>query len=141
MYLFYSHPVLSVHLLCLFILIPDASGHSVVIPLLKNPDGNQFTSDNNYRAITVSPAISKLFEMAIMMALLDDKLDSDPVQFDFKRNARLMGRTVVNRYVKDGFTVNTLALDLSKPFDRVGHFALLQLLMDRHISRHYWCDA
>jgi len=78
MYLFYSHPVLSVHLLCLFILIPHASGHSVVIPLLKNPDGNQFTSDN-YRAITLGPVISKLFDMAIMMALLDDKLDSDPL--------------------------------------------------------------
>jgi len=140
MYLFYSHPVLSVHLLCLFILIPDASGHNVVIPLLKNPDGNQFTSDN-YRAITLGPVISKLFDMAIIMALLDDKLDSDPLQFDFKRNALLTGRTVVSHYVKDGFTVNTRALHLSEAFDIVGHFALLQLLMDRHISTYYWCDA
>ena len=99
-----------------------------MIPLLKNPDGNQFTSDN-YRAITLSPVISKLFEMA-MMALLDDKLDSDPLQFGFKRNsscnhALLTLRTVVNHYVKDGSTVNICALDLSKAFDRVDHFALL----------------
>jgi len=144
-HLFYAHPVLSVHLSFLFTiilkynLIPDAFGHSVVIPLLKNPDGNQFTSDN-YRAITLSPVISKLFEMA-MMALLDDKLDSDPLQFGFKRNsscnhALLTLRTVVNHYVKDGSTVNICALDLSKAFDRVDHFALLQLLMDRHISKH-----
>jgi len=53
--------------------------------LLKNHDGNQFTSDN-YRAITLSPVISKLFEMA-MLALLGDKLDSDPLQFGFKHNS------------------------------------------------------
>ena len=58
-HLFYAHPVLLVHLSFLFTLIlrynliPDAFGHSVVIPLLKNADGNQFTSAN-YRAITNS---------------------------------------------------------------------------------------
>ena len=37
--------------------------------------------------------------------------------------------------MKDGSTVNICALDLSKAFDGVDHFALLQLLMDRHISK------
>ena len=144
-HIFHAHPVLSVHLSLLFAILlrysitPDAFGHSVVIPLLKNPDGNQFTSDN-YRAITLSPVISKIFEMTVMM-LIDDKLDSDPLQFGFKRNsscnhALLTLRTVINHYVKNGSTVNICALDLSKAFDKVNHFALLQLLMDRHISKN-----
>ena len=33
----------------------------------------------------------------------------------------------INHYVKDGSTVTICALDLSKAFDRVDHFALLQL--------------
>ena len=144
-HLFHAHPIISVHLSLLFTillrysLVPDAFGHSVVIPLLKNHDGNQFSSDN-YTAITLSPVISKIFEMTVM-TILDDKLNSDPLQFGFKRNsscnhALLTLRTVVNHYVKDGSTVNICTLDLSKAFDRVDHFALLQLLMDRHISKN-----
>jgi len=34
-----------------------------------------------------------------------------------------------------GSTVNICALDISKAFDRVDHYALLQLLMDRYILR------
>jgi len=87
----------------------------------------------------ISPVISKLFEM-VMMTLLDSQLGSDSLQFGFKRNsscshALLTMRSVINRYVKDGFTVNICALDISKAFDRVDHFALLQLLMDRNLPR------
>ena len=109
-----------------------------MIPLLKNPDGNQFTSDN-YRVIILSPVISKLFEMATM-ALLDNKLDSDLLQFGFKCNsscnhALFTLKIVVNHYAKDGCTVNICTLDLSKAFDRVNYFALRQLLTDRRISK------
>jgi len=112
-------------------LVPDAFGRSVVIPLFKNPDGNKFTSEN-YRCITLSSVISKLFEM-VMMTLLDSQLESDLLQFGFKRNsscshALLTMRSVIKHYVKHGSTVNIYALDIiSKAFDRVDHFALLQL--------------
>jgi len=43
--------------------------------------------------------------------------------------------TVVNHYVADNSTVNICALHISKAFDRVDHFALLQQLMDRNIPR------
>jgi len=46
-------------------------------------------------------------------------------------HALLTLRTAVNHYVKDDTTVNVCALDLSKAFDRVDQFALLQLLIDR----------
>ena len=44
-------------------------------------------------------------------------------------------RSVINHYVKDSSTVNICALDVSKAFDGVDHFALLQLLMDRNLPR------
>jgi len=78
---------------------------------------------------TLRPVISQLFEM-VMMTLLDSQLGSDSLQFGFKRNsscsyALLTMRSVINHYVKDGSTVNICALDISKAFDRVDHFALL----------------
>ena len=40
-------------------MVPDDFGRGIVIPLLKNADGNKFVSDN-YRGITLSPVISKV---------------------------------------------------------------------------------
>jgi len=36
-----------------------------------------------------------------------------------------------------GSTVNLCALDIAKAFDRVDQFALLQLLMDRHLPKNF----
>jgi len=76
------------------------------------------------------------------MLLFDDKLTSDPLQFGFKQNsccnhALFTLTTVVHHHVADNSTVNICALDISKAFDRVDHFALLQLLMDRNVPRAF----
>ena len=48
----FAHPALVVHLSLLFTIllkhsvVPDAFGRSVIIPLVKNADGNHFTYDN-----------------------------------------------------------------------------------------------
>ena len=78
----HAHPILVVHLTLLFRLlykyglVPDDFGQGIVIPLLKNPDGNRFVSDN-YRGITLSPVISKLFEM-VLLVLFENQLFSSP---------------------------------------------------------------
>jgi len=41
--------------------VPDAFGTGVIIPLVKNSDGDTGSTDN-YREITLSPVLSKLFE-------------------------------------------------------------------------------
>ena len=46
-------------------------------------------------------------------------------------------RNVVHHYLADNSTVNICALDISKAFDRVDHFALLQGLMDRNVPRTF----
>ena len=80
-----------------------------MIPLVKDTDGNRFVTD---RGITISPVISKLFEMVLML-LFDSQLSSDSLQFGFKQksscnHAVFSLKTVVDHYVRDGSTVNIL---------------------------------
>lgn len=141
----YAHPILIVLLVTLFnillthSLVPDGFGQGIVIPLLKNPDLDR-TDSGNYRGITLSPVISKLFEM-VVMSLYEEQLNSDSLQFGFKKqsscsHALFTVRTTVEHYVKNGCTVSICALDLSKAFDKVDHFGLLQLLMKRHLPKN-----
>ena len=122
-----AHPILVVHLSLLFnilfkhSMVADDFGRGIVIPLLKNSDGNEFVCDN-YRGITLSLIISKLFEI-VMMKIFEKQLESDPLQFGFKQksscqHALFSLKTVVDHYVKHGSTVNICALDISKAFDR-----------------------
>jgi len=75
-HLLFAHLVLSVHLAFLFSMlykhsmVPDDFGKGIVIHLLKNVDGNRFTTDN-YRGITLSPVISKLFESVLLSQFKD----------------------------------------------------------------------
>jgi len=105
----FAHHILSVHLSLLFAMlykhsmVPDDFGRGVVIPLLKNVDGNKFTPDS-YRCIIVSPLISKLFE-TVLLSQFKDQLTSDPLQFGFKPksscgHAIFTFKTVVDYYVK-----------------------------------------
>ena len=84
----YSNPVLLTHLNILFNImlvygmVPDAFGRGIIIPLVKNLDGDKTDSDN-YRSITLSPVISKLFEL-VLMELFGEQLSTDKLQFGFK---------------------------------------------------------
>ena len=55
----------------------------MIIPLVKNTDGD-ITSSENYRGITLSPVISKLFEL-VLMEMAGAKLTSSPL-LGFKAN-------------------------------------------------------
>jgi len=66
-------------------IVPTAFGKGIVIPLLKDIDGNR-TDSSNYRGITLSPVISKLFEV-VMMDQVQDKLTSSNLQFGFKKKS------------------------------------------------------
>ena len=87
----YAHPSIVFHLKQLFNLIlihghvPDAFGQGVVVPLLKDRLGD-ITDLNNYRAISVSCVISKVFELCITNKF-KDLLCSHPLQFGFKKGS------------------------------------------------------
>jgi len=128
-YIIYAHPLLALHLSHLFrmvlqyCVVPDGFCKGVVVLLVKNHDGNQCITDN-YRGITISPAISKLFEIV----LFNRQLSCNHALFTMK--------TIIEHYVSDGSTVNICALDINKAFDRVNHFALLKVA-DRKLPRAF----
>ena len=118
--------------------VPDDFGCGIIIPLEKNTEGDA-TSSENYRGITLSPVLSKLLESLIMESC-NTLLHSDALQFGFKENSSFTNAmyivcTVVEYYCYNDCTVNTCALDISKAFDRVDQYALLNLMIDRGIQK------
>jgi len=119
-------------------IVPDDSGKGIVIPLIKYVDGNRFTTDN-YRGITLSPIISKLFEIVLLSHFFRflavwfksgySGTSCSHAIFTFK--------TVVDHYVRNGSAVSVCALDISKAFDRVDHYKMLNVLMDRSLPRQF----
>jgi len=83
--------------------VPGSFGMGISIPLLKDKTGNVNDVDN-YRAITLSPVISKLFE-AVLITLCGSALNTDPLQFGFKANSGCNGAifslTSVIKYFND----------------------------------------
>ena len=115
----FAHPILFVLLSLLFNMlylygtVPDAFGVGIAIPLVKKMDGDRTNSDN-YRCITISPVISKIFEM-VLMQIFSSQLQSDHLQYGFKRNSSCSQaiytlRTVVERHIKSGSNGHSLCL-------------------------------
>jgi len=115
-YLKYAHPVIVIYLRKLFNellrngYVPKEFGHGIIIPLIKDRQGNTSNIDN-YRAITVSSAISKVFELCVN---LNDKfkgfLTSHSLQFVYKKgtgcqDAVFAAQQTVNYFVCRGSTV------------------------------------
>ena len=120
----YSHPVLTVILSRLFNLIMSV-GHvpygfrlSYTVPLPKEDTASKRNIIDNYRAISISPVLSKMFEHCVL-SRYSKYLETSPNQFGFKKgfscgHAIYSVRKVVEHYVSGGSTVNVCLLDLSK---------------------------
>ena len=73
-HLLYAHPLLIVMLRVLFNImlihgvVPQMFGNGIIVPIVKNKNGD-ITSLDNYRGITVSTCLSKLFETCILYTL------------------------------------------------------------------------
>ena len=154
----HSHPAICLLLAKLFKCmirhgcVPDDFGLSYTVPLLKNSNSNFIKSllVNDFRGISISQVISKLFECCIL-GRYQDFLVTSGNQFGFKAgvgcsHAIYVVKTVVNLYVDQGSTVNLCALDLTKAFDKVNHYGLFLKLMDRLIPDNllsvleFWYD-
>jgi len=120
--------------------VPHDFCKGLIIPLIKNSDGDE-TSSDNYRGITLSPVLSKVFELTLLNDV-KSYLISDDLQFDIKRNSSCANaiftmRSVVEQYCKSGSTVTVCTLDISKAFDRVNNYALLSLLIDIKVPKYF----
>lgn len=127
--------------------VPTLFCKGIVIPLIKDSKASKLSSAN-YRGITISTSISKVFEMAILQ-IINPYLTTDFNQFGFKaksgcRNAISFLKATVQHYTTNGSTVNVCALDIAKAFDRINHFALFSILMKRNVDKfiiimlQYW---
>ena len=137
-----SHPSLPVVLCKLFKLImlynhvPRGFRYSYIVPIPKVKDcRTKAMACNDFRGIAISPVISKVFEYCILDKF-QNYLGSCDKQFGFKkghgcRSAIYTVRKIVDDLNKAGSTVNMCAIDLSKAFDKVNHYALYIKLMKR----------
>ena len=88
-----------------------------------------------YRCLTISSVLSKLYEY-VLADKFEDFLTTADLQFGFKSgvgcsDAIYTVRSVVDYFVRNGNTITITALDISKAFDRISHFALYSKLMRR----------
>ena len=92
---------------------------------------------DDFRGISISPAISKVFEHCILHRYRDFFKTSDN-QFGFKQGSSCAHaiyslNCVVDYYVNYGSMINICALNLSKAFDKMSHYGLFIKLMERRI--------
>ena len=116
---------------------------SYTVPIPKINCHTRAFTVNDFRGISISPVISKLFEMAVIDRF-SDYFDTSDNQFGFKKHlgcteAIYTVRNVIETYISNGSTVNVCTLDLSKAFDRMNHFALYLQLMRRQIPVNLLC--
>ena len=119
--------------------IPSGFGYSYTVPIPKQK-ANVYSKAHNvddFRGISISPVISKVFEHCILDRFNRYFVTSDN-QFSYKRRLGCTSvlhsvRCVVEHYINNRSTVNLCALDLSKAFDRINHYGLYIKLMLKRV--------
>ena len=114
--------------------VPKQFRLGFMVPIIKDQSGNHSDS-SNYRGITISPIVSKLFEHCLKNVFFES-LSSSQHQFGFKKNSSTVHalhclKNTVNHYIDHGSRVFCTFLDASKAFDRLVHSGLFLKLMER----------
>jgi len=143
-HLLFCHQVISVvlsHLFCLIMLtryVPVGFRYNYIalVPKAKDCRTKAMTCDD-FRAIAISPIISKLFEHCFLNRF-NFMLETTENQFGFKQGVGCSHgiytvRNTISSVTNKGTTVNLCAIDLSKAFDNVNHYALLIKIMKRKV--------
>jgi len=104
--------------------VSDNLGLGATVPVVKDKLGD-VTAASNYRPITLSLVISKIFEYCIVQQY-EHLFSSDTLQFGFKKNvncshAIFVLTQTVEYFVRNGSDVFMSSLDARKAFDRVNH--------------------
>ena len=107
-----------------------------IAPVIKDTNGDTSAS-SNYRAITLGPIFSQVFEYALFNKF-GDYLHSDDLQFGFKSShsashAIFALRSCIEYYTKYGSNVFVTFLDCSKAFDTISHYGIFLKLMERSV--------
>ena len=143
-HILYAHPIVVSCITDLFNMImqagcvPKGFGRGIMIPLLKNGCLDP-TKCENYRGITLSPVISKIFEHCLLEKFGLYLITSD-LQFGFKSgvgcaDALYTLRGAIKYLNQNNSTAVISALDISKAFDKVCHHGLFLKLVQRGTPR------
>ena len=105
-------------------------------PTIKDSNGN-VTESNNYRPVMQSSVILKIIEKHILM-ILEEKITFNFRQFGFLKgcsttDACLVVKEVVQPYMKKKGSAYSAFIDLSKAFDKVNHFKMGNILLQRAV--------
>jgi len=139
------HPIIYTLLAKLFNLmiasgfVPHDFSIGVLIPIPKSDSAYGTHKLENFRGITLSPFISKLFEHCILK-LCSKYLVTSCNQFGFKAqlgcsHAIYTLRQVIDYHCCNASTLNMCFVDVSKAFDKVLHPLLFIKLMKRKMPR------
>ena len=141
----FAHPVVISIMSMLFNLmlqyehVPPGFGIGITVPIPKIDLFNNSCNVSDFRGITISPVISKIFELCLVN-ILDDYLFTSDLQFGFKKgigcnHAIYTLRSTVDHFVKNNSTVKLCSLDLTKAFDKVNYFQLFNKLLEKKFPR------
>ena len=145
-HILYSHPSIFVHMKSLFTIIlnhsyvPTSFTSGIITPIVKDKRGD-LTSAANYRPITISSVISKIFEY-FLLNKFQSYLSSDTLQFGYKPssgcpNAIFLLRRVIQHFNDRSSNVYIASLDACKAFDRVNHFKLFSILIKQGLPKYF----
>jgi len=118
--------------------LPDIFCQAVIIPLVKCKTGD-LSDVNNYRAIAISTAVSKILEH-ILLDFLQAGEVADDYQFGFKKHhsttlcTQVLKQTV-KYYTTRGSHVFSCFIDFKKAFDTVDYWHLFTKLIDAGMPR------
>ena len=139
----YSHPIVLSILSKLFNLmiayhhVPNEFGVGITIPIPKSDNKHHSASLCDFRGITISTVISKVFESCLLLSLKEYLISSDR-QFGFKSGVGCIDaiysvRKTIDYFTENLSTVNICTVDLTKAFDRVNYYGLLSKIIDRNV--------
>ena len=118
--------------------IPKPCINTIIVPILKNKNGNHQDCDN-YIPIAIAKVVSKLFEQVILINI-KNFLDTTDNQFGFKtKHSRptdmcvFLLKQAISYYITRGSPIFCVFLEASKTFDRVNHYFLFQKLIVRNV--------
>ena len=141
----FSHPIVAYILVKLFNLFISTGhipaiyfGASYTVPIPICDGRTRALSVDNFRGVSISPVISKLFDMAVFERF-SNFFETSHHQYGFKKRLGCrdaiyaVRQLVTERYISNGSTANMSTLDLSKAFDRTDRYALFIKLMQRNL--------
>ncbi len=116
---------------------PDSLINGTMIPIPKGKKKLLYCSDN-YRAITLSSIIGKIFDWVLRIKE-KNVLNSSDLQFGFIQHVSITHCTfvateIISYYNFNRSNVYTVLLDATNAFDRVNYCKLFRKLLDRNMS-------